>query len=551
MGHHGQPPRRTETRGDNADPRAGSAGPVPWADLLRRTAARLQMQRALLGALTTLGPALALVLLLLLAARLWPLPHWRLWAGLPLLLWTGFHLIRLPSLRPTPMQTARTLDRQLALQERLSTALELYQRDLHSPLIQAQQADARVHARAVDPARDLPWRLPRRALALAGLLLSLVLLLLFLPNPQDAVLQQRAAVRQAAAEQAAELEELADEIAALEGFPPKEQEALVRQLREAAERLRANRGDPAEAVADLERARQALRRQAEEWAAQREAVDQVEQALRDLAAELSQGNPEAQAALQNALETLPEQLAKMNEQEIAELAARMEELARRAAADPELAHALEDLAQAVSESDPQAVQQTVEALAQALERSQESIARRAQAEATLEEALASLEEGLAETPPPGNGEGAGDTAPGQGAGGAAEGGSGEGGGEGSTGAGGEGSGESSTGAGGGWHQDPNRPNEATGPAQEEVYVPLGPDGRPAYIPGQPSDTTGETWTTLPAPDPGEEGVALPYDTVYRAYREAAARSLERTYIPPALQEYVRDYFSRLEPPGEP
>ena len=50
------------------------------------------------------------------------------------------------------------------------------------------------------------------------------------------------------------------------------------------------------------------------------------------------------------------------------------------------------------------------------------------------------------------------------------------------------------------------------------------------------------------PLPGAAGPALvPYYDVYYDYLDAAVQSIERSYIPPGLENYVRDYFSQLEP----
>jgi len=40
---------------------------------------------------------------------------------------------------------------------------------------------------------------------------------------------------------------------------------------------------------------------------------------------------------------------------------------------------------------------------------------------------------------------------------------------------------------------------------------------------------------------------MPYGEVYGQYAAAAAEAIESEYIPPTLQEYVREYFSQLEP----
>ena len=50
---------------------------------------------------------------------------------------------------------------------------------------------------------------------------------------------------------------------------------------------------------------------------------------------------------------------------------------------------------------------------------------------------------------------------------------------------------------------------------------------------------------LPAPEGGRANV--PYREVYADYAEQAGAALEGSYIPLGLKQYVRDYFSSLEP----
>jgi hypothetical protein len=50
---------------------------------------------------------------------------------------------------------------------------------------------------------------------------------------------------------------------------------------------------------------------------------------------------------------------------------------------------------------------------------------------------------------------------------------------------------------------------------------------------------------LPAPEEGRAGV--PYREVYAEYADQAGAALEGSYIPLGLKQYVRDYFSSLEP----
>jgi hypothetical protein len=52
-------------------------------------------------------------------------------------------------------------------------------------------------------------------------------------------------------------------------------------------------------------------------------------------------------------------------------------------------------------------------------------------------------------------------------------------------------------------------------------------------------------TSLPTPDGAR--AAVPYREVYAEYAEQAGAALEGSYIPLGLKQYVREYFSSLEP----
>ncbi|MGQ9814347.1 MAG: hypothetical protein ACUVR3_04255, partial [Candidatus Roseilinea sp.] len=50
------------------------------------------------------------------------------------------------------------------------------------------------------------------------------------------------------------------------------------------------------------------------------------------------------------------------------------------------------------------------------------------------------------------------------------------------------------------------------------------------------------------PNPGvPAGATVPYQQVYREYAHAADEAMQRGAVPPALRDYVRDYFSSLDP----
>jgi len=85
---------------------------------------------------------------------------------------------------------------------------------------------------------------------------------------------------------------------------------------------------------------------------------------------------------------------------------------------------------------------------------------------------------------------------------------------------------------------------------EEVFAPRipGTAGDAEFVPGQQGPGGQSVTRQERQPLPGQPGRAMvPYRDVFPAFREAAAAALEREYIPPGLRDYVREYFSRLEP----
>ena len=84
--------------------------------------------------------------------------------GLGVLAWT----IQTLRSRPSLVEAARRADEELALRQRLGTALELAGHETDDPLEARQLADARARLNAVDLRHAFRPRLARRPLAVAG-----------------------------------------------------------------------------------------------------------------------------------------------------------------------------------------------------------------------------------------------------------------------------------------------------------------------------------------------------------------------------------------------
>ena len=102
--------------------------------------------------------------------------------------------------------------------------------------------------------------------------------------------------------------------------------------------------------------------------------------------------------------------------------------------------------------------------------------------------------------------------------------------------------------------DPNRPANQQGSGAGNAgsvyqpYRPSGQQGEQSNVQGQQgqggSSQTQQGQSTLPG---ANNPSVVPYEQVYPEYSQAASEALDRGYIPPHLKDFVRDYFSRLEP----
>jgi len=343
---------------------------------------------------------------LALVARLWPLLVARVLAGLAGLLALAGVAVGLAVvwLRPRSLsRLARVFDRRFDLAERLMTAVEIGAGWLRTTpaMARVQLADALDAAAHVDPRVTLPLRGSRRALLAFGVLAAALALSLWLPNSQEDVLLQRAAVRAAVEEQIEELEAAREEVARAEGLTEAEREALLQVLEVAIAALNADEGraTPEEAVAALSEAEQALGELQDPGAATvqdglaRAAEGMADSEFtRDIAEALARGDYQAAAqALAAYSGTKGELLTREEELELArELAQAAEALKQTPLLAGEgLAEQLAQAAEAIERGD---IAQAREVIREAAQRMGEA-GERVQRQETVESTLAQLQEG--------------------------------------------------------------------------------------------------------------------------------------------------------------
>lgn len=512
-----------------------------------------------------------IALSLQLLGRLLPVLNLLAWVLAPFPLWfvgcLGVSLFR----RMPDLTVARQVDKELELRERLGTAYlfsdkatapsesSSHPNSLQADLVIRQRQDALSRARAIDPRQAfLPKWYPRYLGIFITLAISLAILTL-IPNPMDDIIAERNAIHQAASQQAEAIERLREEIAESETISPELQEELLRQLAELAAQLRANPGDLAEALADLSRVEEALRAQIDPQ------IDLRQSTLEALAAQLQsltqtetgQSADLTQAA--QALNQLAEMMNEMGPDQREELAQALAQMAARASqtGDASLAQALASLAGAVQSGDSQAASQAASQAGEAISQAQSEFSN----QRSLQQALASLQQSrqalgqaaqgrsMARTDSQGQTDGSGD-------------GDQDGEGNGSS----PGQGQGQPGGGGGTTADSLPPATSQGsadqpqgegqsggeaPLGEQVYAPWErrpEDGQEIFIPGEDTDQGSTQVRELPEPLPGTPGSALmPYYEVYYTYLDAANQAIEQSFIPSGLKDYVREYFSNLEP----
>jgi hypothetical protein len=470
-------------------------------------------------------------------------------------------LFWLLSRRPTLPEKALFADTQFQLFERTSTAVEIHQQILSVPAALARQqlADTATAVSQVDTKRLLPYQINRQDWLIILFGTILLLLAIFLPNPQESILLERRALADAIAEQAAEITALQEEIAANETLTPEQQEALQEPLTNALEGLQEGAGSREEAVATLSEAEADLRELAaqNDQSALRDQLNSAGQPLAENASSQEFGqslqNGDLSQAAANAAQ-LADTLPQLSADEQSALAADLAETAANlAGVDSELSAQLAAAAEALQNGDVAAAQAALREAAGTLQERAQSNAAAQQAEGAADQ----LNEGRQDVAQAGQtGEG-GETAeggesqngqqgqnpgegnnqgPGQGAGQ----GEGQGQGNGQGQEGGQGDGQGGPGPGGGHTENVFVPDfvDLSEFAGEEIELPAECLANPANC----GDLLNETPTEFT-----DENSVVPYTQVFGDYRDAANEALAEDYIPLSLKGYVREYFSSLEP----
>jgi hypothetical protein len=478
--------------------------------------------------------------------------------------------------RPSVGETAFALDREAGLRDRTASALALaVEPGLDPGFVARQRTDALCVLRSTEPTIFRP-PVPFRTAAATVFCLVFLVPLLLLPNSQDQRIADDRRLHDETARQADKVERIADDLAAKARTPDDPRAQVAQQLKDLARLLRDHPGDLDAALAKVGSVEGELRAQIDPSTEQRGA------ALASLSRGLSNaatGRPDANRAGDPAtaaqdlrdLAARLDNLTSAERKQLADQLAGLQSTARQA--DGSAGVAAGDGARSLATGDIAGAKDAIGRLADTVQGADRKVTLNRDltgAAARLQETRRNLANagrpGLAQagqSPGSSQGQGAGQspgtggqspgTGQGQGTGGSPGTGQGQGQGQGQGSIGGGGSNARYLGSGIGGSSgfrgptSGNRPS-VVGADQRTVFAPfdrLGKPGDPSYVAGTGGDgqTTQGNQTGTGTGNPA----LTPYEHVYADFHAYALTSLDRSYIPLAAKDYVRDYFSSLDP----
>jgi uncharacterized coiled-coil DUF342 family protein len=462
---------------------------------------------------------------------------------------------------PGNRQVALKVDR-LGLQERTLTAVELIGKENTFATLEKQ--DALKYLKALNFKKALPIRANRKYLALCTILVTVLTVSAFIPNPMADKAREHNQLNKEIAKQQKKITEIEKKVvknAKLTAEQKKEAEAKLQELKK---ELKA-----AQSKKDIEKALQKAQKKLEYLSDKyTDSKENLEKLMNTLAK--NQGTKQLADMIKNSsekelkdnLKKFAEQLKKMNKEQLEQLSKDISELANQIKNNPELKQALSELAQKLGSGELGDVSDALNQLGDSISdmMSDESFSKAMQ---ELSKQLGEMQQGQAGEPQdkagagkPGNGsqDGGGQQTGGQGNGNTPGQGSGQGQGQ------GQGKGQGG-GAGSGTDMGQENPTPITpsGGIQkkdgsikkigeyEKIFTSktLGGDGEQSNITGQ-KNNSGTTDQVTTDKSQSVRGSSVPYDQVIGEYKQQALDSINSNDIPAGMKDLIKDYFSSLE-----
>jgi hypothetical protein len=418
---------------------------------------------------------------------------------------------------PSFARSAHYIDTQLSLHDRLSTAWEL--RDNSAPISVLQRRDALRQLSKHSPSATISLWPGRIRLFTFGIAAIALVLLLLIPNPMNAVLQQQAAFQARLNRQIAAINQARTVIDNQAAISAQERALIDKILREALARLQQSSSEE-QAQQSLAQAQSKLSQLRDPQASQKaQARANASSSLQNSSNANVSNTGKALAtgdnkALDSSLQNLASQLKNMTPAQRAQLAQQIERAANQAQNNSQLSSALHQLAKAVADGKPGEVSDATKTLESAA--AQDS-ANQATTD-SIDQASQSLQNAanaIASTTDSSNGQNSSQSqTPGQGQS------------PGQTKASGQGQGISGQGG-------QNNTNNNSG-KNEQVFVPGQVGSGTSNI-----SVDGSTGTV-------QSGKPVPYSQVIAQYSQMAHDAIHNSNIPPDLKNLIQDYFNKLE-----
>lgn len=444
--------------------------------------------------------------------------------------------------RPSIVGTARSIDKRLALHNRVETAWEL--REETSTLARLQRRDALQQLQKHAPTTALPLRLSRAGLLTFAILAIALTLLIVLPNPMTTILQQQAAFRAQMARQAAAVEKLRQELEHQTAVPAAQQEQENQILKDLENKLQQaqSTSDAQQALAQAQSKLDQLHNpQTQNEVQAKSAAGSALQnsgnsTLSSVGQALSKGDSQN---LANALQKLNNDINKMSAAQRSQLAQQLEAAASQASQDPNLSSALHQLAKSIADGNQSEVTDATKAVQKAADQStadqakDNSISSTSQGLQQVANSLAastdgSKDMGQSQSQQQGQAQ-SGQSQQGQGQGQQSQQGQqGQGQGQGQGQQQGQGQGQGNGGTGGTGSKGTNNGKD------EQVYVP-GQVGT-----GNSTSSKDNNNGTV------QSGNAVPYSQVIQQYNQAAHDAIDSSNVSPDTKDLVHNYFDTLE-----
>jgi hypothetical protein len=448
---------------------------------------------------------------------------------------------------PGNRQVALKVD-SLGLQERTLTAVDLIGEQ--STFATLEKQDALKHLKAINFKKVIPIRPNRKYILLCALLITVLTVSAFLPNPMAEKAREMNQLKQEIAKQQKKITEVEKKVvknAKLTEEQKKEAEAKLQELKK---ELKA-----AQSKKDIDKALQKSQKKLEylsdKYTDSKENLEKLintlaqNQATKQLA-DMLKNSSEQQ--LKDNLKQFAAQLKKMDKEQLKQMSKNLSDLANQIKNNAELKQALGELAQKLASGEMGDVSEALDQLAESMSdlMSDESFR---QAMEDLAKQLGEMQDGSkAGEGTPGNGSKDGGGQQTQGSGNKPGTGQGQGQGQG----GGAGSGtdmgqENPTpitpGSG---IQKKDGSTKKTGD-YEKIFTSktLGGDGEQSNLTGQ-KNNSGSTDQVTTDKSQSVRGSSVPYDQVMGEYKQQALDSINSSDIPTGMKDLIKDYFSSLE-----